>query len=41
MQTEDFALVDKWIATWSCLVDLEIVPLRAPSDAVEIMASRQ
>ncbi|PYI73899.1 MAG: hypothetical protein DMF08_01995 [Verrucomicrobia bacterium] len=41
MQTEDFALFDKWIANWSDLVDFEIVPVRASAEAVEIMASKQ
>jgi hypothetical protein len=39
MQTEDFALFDKWIANWRDLVDFEIVPVRPSAEAVEIMSS--
>jgi hypothetical protein len=40
MQTEDFALFDKWIANWRDLVDFEIVPVRTSAEAVEIMRSK-
>jgi hypothetical protein len=40
MQTEDFALFDKWIANWRDLVDFEIVPVRTSAEAVEIMSSK-
>ena len=40
MQTEDFALFDKWIANWRDLVDFEIVPVRTSAEAVEFMSSK-
>jgi hypothetical protein len=40
MQTEDFALFEKWIANWRDLVDLEIVPVRPSAEAFEIMSSK-
>ena len=40
MQTEDFALFDKWIANWCDLVDFEIVPVRTSAEAVESMSSK-
>ena len=40
MQTEDFALFDKWTANWRDLVDFEIVPVRTSAEAVEIMSSK-
>jgi len=40
MQTEDFALFDKWIANWRDLVDFEIIPVRTSADTVEIMNSK-
>ena len=40
MQTEDFALFDKWIANWRDLVDFEIVPVRTSAEAVEIMSPK-
>jgi uncharacterized protein DUF3303 len=40
MQTEDFALFDKWIDNWRDLVDFEIVPVRTSAEAVEIMSSK-
>jgi hypothetical protein len=40
MQTEDFALFDKWIANWRDLVDFEIVPVRTSAEAEEIMSSK-
>ena len=39
MQTEDFALFDKWIANWRDLVDFEIIPVRDSVEAAEIMSS--
>ena len=40
MQTEDFALFDKWTANWRDLVDFEIVPVRTSAEAEEIMSSK-
>ena len=40
MQTEDFALFDKWTTNWRDLVDFEIVPVRTSAEAVEIMRSK-
>jgi hypothetical protein len=40
MQTEDFALFDKWIANWRDLVDFEIVPVHTSAEAVEIISSK-
>jgi hypothetical protein len=40
MQTEDFALFDKWTTYWRDLVDFEIVPVRTSPEAVEIMRSK-
>ena len=40
MQTEDFALFEKWIANWRDLVDFEIVPVRPSVEAVDIMSSK-
>ena len=40
MQTEDFALFDKWIANWSDPVDFEIVPVRTSAEAVELISSK-
>jgi hypothetical protein len=40
MQTEDFALFDKWIENWRDLMDFEIVPVRTSAEAAQIMAAR-
>ena len=40
MQTEDFALFDKWIANWRDLMDFEIVAVRTSAEAVQIMGSK-
>jgi len=40
MQTEDLALLNKWIANWRDLADFEIVPVLTSADAVEIMKSK-
>ena len=40
MQTEDFALFDKWINNWRDLMDFEIVPVRASSEVVELMQNK-
>jgi hypothetical protein len=40
MQTEYFALFDKWIANWRDLMDFEIVAVRTSAEAVQIMGSK-
>ena len=40
MQTEDFALFDRWIANWNDLIDFEIVPVRTSTEAVELMNAK-
>ena len=40
MQTDDFALFDKWIENWRDLMDFEIVPVRISTEAAQIMAAR-
>ena len=37
MQTEDFALFDRWIANWSDLMDFEIVAVRSSAEVIELM----
>jgi Protein of unknown function (DUF3303) len=38
MQTEDFALFDRWIANWRDLIDFEIVLVRSSAEVAEIMS---
>ena len=40
MQTEDFALFDRWITNWNDLIDFEIVPVRTSTEAVELMNAK-
>jgi hypothetical protein len=40
MQTEDFALFDRWIDNWRDLMDFEIIPVRTSADAVERMSAK-
>ena len=40
MQTEDFALFDRWIENWRDLIDFEIVPVRTSAEAVELMNTK-
>ena len=40
METEDFALFDKWIANWGDLMDFEIVPVRTSAEASELMKQK-
>jgi len=40
MQTEDFALFDRWIANWNDLIDFEVVPVRTSTEAVELMNAK-
>ena len=41
MQTEDFALFHRWIASWCDLIDFEIVAVRTSTEAVELMNKKQ
>jgi hypothetical protein len=40
METEDYALFDKWIANWRDLADFEIIPVRPSAEAAKIMSSK-
>jgi hypothetical protein len=40
MQTEDFALFDKWTTNWRDLIDFEIVPVHTSAKASDMMAER-
>lgn len=37
MQTNDFALFDRWIFHWHDLIDFEIVPVRTSTQVREVM----
>jgi hypothetical protein len=37
MQTEDFALFDRWTAKWRDLIDFEIIPVRTSAGAIELI----
>jgi hypothetical protein len=37
VQTEDFALFDKWTDNWRDLMDFEIVPVRTSAEAVQLV----
>jgi Protein of unknown function (DUF3303) len=39
METEHFALFDKWIENWRDLIDFEIVPVRTSAEAVQLITS--
>jgi Protein of unknown function (DUF3303) len=41
MQTEDFALFDRWIENWGDLMDFDIVPVRTSAETVEIMSAKE
>ena len=41
MQTEDFALFDRWMDNWCDLVDFEIVAVRTSAEAIELMKKKQ
>ena len=41
MQTEDFALFDRWIDNWQDLMDFEIVPVQTSAETVEIMSAKE
>jgi hypothetical protein len=40
METQDARLFDAWIASWSDLVDFEIVPVRSSTEASQAVAPR-
>jgi hypothetical protein len=40
MQTEDFALFDKWTDNWRDLMDFEIVPVRTSAEAVQLVNAK-
>jgi len=40
METEDRALLDQWIANWCDIVDFEVHPVMASSEAAERIAHR-
>lgn len=37
METDDFALFDRWIDNWRDLMDFEIVPVRTSAEVRELM----
>lgn len=37
METEDFALFDRWIDNWRDLIDFQIVPVRTSAEAAAIV----
>ena len=40
METDDRALLDRWIAAWKDLVDFEVVPVMTSAEASERVARR-
>jgi hypothetical protein len=40
METDDRALLDRWIANWTDLVDFEVVPVITSADAAGRIAPR-
>ncbi len=40
MKTDDRALLDRWIANWSDIVDFEVHPVMASSEAAALIAPR-
>jgi Protein of unknown function (DUF3303) len=40
METDDFALFDRWIDNWRDLMDVEIVPVRTSAEVVELMQAQ-
>jgi len=38
MQTNDFALFDRWTGNWSDLMEFEVVPVRSSAEASVIIA---
>ncbi len=41
MRTDDPALIDRWIASWSDLVRFEVVAVRTSAEAAAAMVDRQ
>lgn len=41
MQTEDFALFDRWMDNWRDLMDFEIVAVRTSAEAVDLIKKKQ
>jgi hypothetical protein len=39
MRTEEPALLEKWKSAWTGLVDFEVVPVRASSEAAQAIAT--
>jgi hypothetical protein len=40
MQTNDFALFDRWTRNWNDLMEFEIVPVRSSAEASAIIAQK-
>lgn len=40
MECDDRELIDQWIASWSDLVDFEVIPVMTSAQAVEAVAPR-
>lgn len=40
MECADRALLDEWIARWSDIVEFEVIPVMASSDAAALVAPR-
>ena len=41
MQTNDFALFDRWTRNWSDLMEFEVVPVRSSAEAVSNYCPRK
>jgi hypothetical protein len=41
METEDRALLDRWIANWADIVDCEVIPVITSTEAAERMAREE
>ena len=40
MECDDRALLDRWIANWSDIVDFEVIPAMTSADAAAVVAPR-
>jgi Protein of unknown function (DUF3303) len=40
METEDRALLGRWIANWSDIIDFDVVPVLSSKEAAETIAPR-
>jgi hypothetical protein len=40
METADRALIDRWVANWSDIVDFEVIPVITSKEAAERVAPR-